>query len=265
MGRECPRHARVLLLQGPAADEDGQRAGRQPRAVRHRPGAAAATASASLPEYQVAMIDEAHTLEAVAGEHMGVQLSSVGDRLLAGPAVQRAERQGRAGRPSRSRWPRRSSRRQRTREVAEDFFNRVAYMVPGRSLPASTAGCVNRPAGASRFCEELRRLAAAIDRGAATIDKPEEKIELTAAEERCRSLADQVASWIRQSAEDAVYWLEVEQKIPPSGPAGRGAAGRRPEPAQPAVHRASTPACSPRRRSASARRRDSTSSRPGSA
>ena len=31
-----------------------------------------------LPEYQVAIFDEAHTLEAVAGEHMGLQVSNVG-------------------------------------------------------------------------------------------------------------------------------------------------------------------------------------------
>ena len=31
-----------------------------------------------LPEYHVAIFDEAHTLEAVAGEHLGLQLSSVG-------------------------------------------------------------------------------------------------------------------------------------------------------------------------------------------
>ena len=31
-----------------------------------------------LPEYEVAIIDEAHTLEAVAGEHLGLKLSSIG-------------------------------------------------------------------------------------------------------------------------------------------------------------------------------------------
>src|SRR5262249_56533734 len=40
----------------------------------------------------------------------------------------------------------------------------------------------------------------------------EDGMELTAAEEGCRSMADQVGGWIRQSAEDAVYWIEVEPK-----------------------------------------------------
>ncbi len=43
-----------------------------------------------LPEYDVAILDEAHTLEAVAGEHLGLQLSEPRRRLHAGAAVQRA-------------------------------------------------------------------------------------------------------------------------------------------------------------------------------
>ena len=47
-----------------------------------------------LPEYQVAIFDEAHTLEAVAGEHMGIQVSNIGVDHHAGAAVQRPEREG---------------------------------------------------------------------------------------------------------------------------------------------------------------------------
>ncbi len=53
-------------------------------------------ASASLPNYDVVIFDEAHTLEAVAGEHLGLQISNIGRRSHAGPAVQRAQRQGTA-------------------------------------------------------------------------------------------------------------------------------------------------------------------------
>ncbi len=163
-----------------------------------------------LPEYQVAMIDEAHTLEAVAGERMGLQLSSVGiDYSLArlynartGRGVLSAHRQAMEDAIQQA---------QKTREAAEDFFNRAATWHQGQ--PNGFNGRLRQPVGWSEyFCEELRRLAGAIDRGARSIEKPEDRIELTAAEERCRSMADQVASWIRQSAEDAVYWVEVEQK-----------------------------------------------------
>ncbi len=163
-----------------------------------------------LPEYQVAMIDEAHTLEAVAGERMGLQLSSVGiDYTLARLYNARSGRGVLAAHAKH--LDEAIKQAQKTREVAEDFFNRAATWHQGQ--PNGFNGRLRQPVGWSEyFSEELRRLAGAIDRGAKAIEKPEDRIELTAAEERCRSLADQVSSWIRQSAEDAVYWVEVEQK-----------------------------------------------------
>jgi ATP-dependent DNA helicase DinG len=163
-----------------------------------------------LPEYQVAVLDEAHTLEAVAGEHMGVQLSSTGiDYSLArlyngrsgrGVLAAHAKHLGEAIRQA-----------QKTRDVAEDFFSRAAAWY--QSQPDGFNGRLRQPVGWSEFlCEELRRLAAAIDRGSRAIEKPEDRIELVAAEERCTLLANQVAGWLRQSDGDAVYWVEVEQK-----------------------------------------------------
>ncbi len=163
-----------------------------------------------LPEYQVAVLDEAHTLEAVAGEHMGVQLSSTGiDYSLArlynarsgrGVLAPHAKHLGEAIRQA-----------EKTRGVAEDFFNHVATWF--QSQPAGFNGRLRQPVGWSEhFCEELRRLAAAIERGSKAIEKPEDRIELTAAEERCTLLANQVAGWLRQSDNDVVYWVEVEQK-----------------------------------------------------
>jgi ATP-dependent DNA helicase DinG len=163
-----------------------------------------------LPDYQAAMIDEAHTLEAVAGERMGLQLSSIGiDYTLARLYNARSGRGVLAAHAKH--LDEAIKQAQRTRDAAEDFFNRAATWHQGQ--PNGFNGRLRQPAGWSEyFSEELRRLAGAIDRGAKAIDKPEDRIELTAAEERCRSLADQISSWIRQSAEDAVYWVEVEQK-----------------------------------------------------
>jgi ATP-dependent DNA helicase DinG len=163
-----------------------------------------------LPDYQAAMIDEAHTLEAVAGERMGLQLSSIGiDYTLARLYNARSGRGVLAAHAKH--LDEAIKQAQRTRDAAEDFFNRAATWHQGQ--PNGFNGRLRQPAGWSEyFSEELRRLAGAIDRGAKAIEKPEDRIELTAAEERCRSLAEQVSSWIRQSAEDAVYWVEVEQK-----------------------------------------------------
>ena len=68
----------MLLLRGAAAGSERQHPDRESRPVRHRPGPARARASGCCPKYEVAIIDEAHTLESVAGEHLGLKLSSIG-------------------------------------------------------------------------------------------------------------------------------------------------------------------------------------------
>jgi ATP-dependent DNA helicase DinG len=209
LGRECPRHGECFFY----------KARRRMRAanvlvVNHAlfvtDLALRGDGFGLLPDYQVAILDEAHTLEAVAGEHLGVQLSNIGiDYSLARLYNARSGKGVLAG--HRRNLGEAIQQAQKTREVAEDFFNRAASWF--HNQPAGYNGRLRQPLGWSEhFCEELRRLAGAIDRGARTVEKPEDRIELTAAEERCRSMADQVAGWIRQSAEDAVYWIEVEQK-----------------------------------------------------
>jgi ATP-dependent DNA helicase DinG len=163
-----------------------------------------------LPDYQVAVIDEAHTLESVAGERLGVQLSNVGiDYSLARLYNARTNKGVLAGHQGDFDEAKRQA--MKVRDAAEDFFNHASKWF--HDQPNGYNGRIRKPTGWSEyFCEELRRLAAAIDRGARGLEKPEDRIELTAAEERCRTMADQVAGWIRQTSEEAVYWIEVEHK-----------------------------------------------------
>lgn len=209
LGRECPLHARCFYFQARRRMHTANvLIVNHALLVTHL--ALTADGPGFLPKYEVALIDEAHTLESVAGEHLGVQLSNIGiDYSLARLYNARTGRGVLAG--YRAVLADAIQQAQKVREVAEDFFNGAAAW--SQSQSAGFNGRIRRPPGWSEYlCEELRRLAAAIDRGAREIEKPEEKVELTAAEARCRSLADQLASWIRQSAEDAVYWTEVEQK-----------------------------------------------------
>ena len=143
----------------------GQRAGRQPRAVRHRPGPAGRRASGCCPTTRSPMIDEAHTLEAVAGEHLGLQLTSLGRRLHAGAAVQRADAQGpavgasttaRRGDPAGAGDP---GRRPRTSSTGSPTGISA-------SPRASTAGSGSRSAGASPSARSCAGSPTAIDQGA---------------------------------------------------------------------------------------------------
>ncbi len=128
-----------------------------------------------LPEYQVAIFDEAHTLEAVAGEHMGIQVSDIGVDLTLARLYNDRSRKGLL---AYHRLEEAKDRAQNARMAAEDFFNVIADW---RSRQSSTFnGRVRRPLQLPDYlCESLRKLATAIGDGAAKVEKPEHRIELT--------------------------------------------------------------------------------------
>jgi ATP-dependent DNA helicase DinG len=161
-----------------------------------------------LPEYSVAILDEAHTLEAVAGEHMGLQLTNLGvDFTLARLYNERS----RKGLLAVHKLDDAINQLHRARMAADDFFD---WVFDWRSRQAASFnGRVRQPIDLPETLpEELRKLATAIGDGARSVEKPEHHVELVAAEERCRSLADQVSTWVRQATRESVFWVEVEEK-----------------------------------------------------
>jgi ATP-dependent DNA helicase DinG len=161
-----------------------------------------------LPEYHVAIFDEAHTLEAVAGEHMGLQISNIGvDITLARLYNQRTDK----GLLSYHKLQEAKDLARNARAAAEEFFFHVSQWQMNQGPTFN--GRVRRPLDLPDIvCEDLHRLAAAIGEGSAKVEKPEQRVELTAAQSRCSALAEQIRAWIRQSAEDQVYWVELEER-----------------------------------------------------
>jgi ATP-dependent DNA helicase DinG len=158
-----------------------------------------------LPEYDVAIFDEAHTMEAVAGDHLGLRITSgqvefllsrlYHDRtrkgLLAYHGLQDAVEQA-----------------QRTRNSADRFFEMVAVW---QGQKGSTNGRLRKPSGLpDSLSEELRKLASAIDEGVDAIEEEEQRVELIAASERCEALANSLTSWLEQDVADSVYWIELD-------------------------------------------------------
>lgn len=161
-----------------------------------------------LPDYQVAVFDEAHTLEAVAGEHMGLQVSNIGVDITLARLYN-----DRTGKGLLSFHELQEARDlvQNCRAAADEFFDLAARWQSRQGTGFN--GRVRRPINLPDYlCEELRRLAIAIGEGSAKVERQEDRIELTAAQGRCIALAEQISSWIRQSADDHVYWIELEER-----------------------------------------------------
>lgn len=158
-----------------------------------------------LPDYDVAIFDEAHTLESVAGEHLGIQLSNVGlDYTLSRLYNERTKK----GTLAAHGLGEAVEQVRRTRTAADDFFE---VMTEWHGRQSSPTARVRQPIHVSdTLAEELKRLATAIDRGADGIESAEQQIELSSAAERCEAVADQVRTWVRQAVEGQVYWVESE-------------------------------------------------------
>ncbi|MBV8610037.1 MAG: helicase [Singulisphaera sp.] len=178
-----------------------------------------------LPEHEVAIFDEAHTLEAVASEHLGQGLTRgqvehllrrlYDDRTGSGVIID--------PRLDDRRWFKGvTAQLRRTGATAAHFFDAVADWMAQRG---GTTSRLHRPSGwPETLAEDLRKVAAGLDRGLEVLRRkgrkrvPEAEAEalrdlamdLDAARKRCALLAAALSSWLAQEDRDGVYWVEVE-------------------------------------------------------
>lgn len=201
MGRKCPDHAACFYYQARRRVQNAQIL-----IVNHAlffSDLALRMADASiLPEYDVVIFDEAHSLEAIAGDHLGVNLSSsqvdyilnklYNDRtnrgLVVGRKLAHIERQVLD-----------------CRSRSEEFFldaRRVAAPHANGRLRAP-------PTIADHLGPALVKLARAIDRHADSLENDEERQDFTSAHDRLQALAGQIDGWRGQAFPESVYWVEV--------------------------------------------------------
>lgn len=157
-----------------------------------------------LPDYDVVVFDEAHTLEAVAGQHLGLSVSSgqieyhlnrlYHDRRNRGLLVHHLL----------------SDEQQLVADVRfaqKDFFYDLREWQ--RKHGTSNGRVRVPPSVANPVSPRLRELGAGIAAYARTVEDDGQRIELTSAAERCLSLAVSLDAWLQQTVEDACYWTEI--------------------------------------------------------
>lgn len=158
-----------------------------------------------LPDHNVVIFDEAHTLEHVASEHLGLRVT---DRQVDYLLAKLFHERTRKGLLVYHKLMDAIGQVQTTRTVSEDFFASVRDY---RQREGASNGRLRRPLPLTNVLgAELRRLSAAIGRGAEGIEAEDQRIELTAAQGRCEALADALESWLDQTEEGAVHWIETE-------------------------------------------------------
>lgn len=159
-----------------------------------------------LPEYDVAILDEAHTLEATAGDHLGMRIASsqidfmlsklFNDRTNKGLLVTRklAEPQQEV---------------MRCRHRADMFFRDVQdwFDQQGGNGRVRKANVVHNELGTA-----LVALGKMIRREGTKIKDEVERQDFTSAGNRLETLGLSINDWVAQGTKDSVYWVEVEQK-----------------------------------------------------
>lgn len=159
-----------------------------------------------LPDYDLLIIDEAHTLENVASEQFGVEISNsqiaynlrklYNERTQRGLLVHYQSKEGQQGVLD-------------CLARCDEFFAQVLDWYESQK-PGN--GRV-RQANLFRnvLSEGLQKLANIVHRRAAEISVEEERQDLIAARDRLQTLATALERWIRQQDTDQVYWVEVTE------------------------------------------------------
>jgi ATP-dependent DNA helicase DinG len=177
-----------------------------------------------LPNYEVVIFDEAHTVEDVASDHLGLQVgrgsleyvlnklwSRQGRGLFAFVGDDQAIRQVEA-----------------TRQAGEQFFDSVLRWAesqsrggrPSRGPSANPQSAIRNPQSGDSvrvrepgvvpdvLSEELNKLASQTTRVSDKLDD-EQKMEFTSLADRARQLALSVRTWLEQGLPGQVYWVET--------------------------------------------------------
>jgi len=156
-----------------------------------------------LPDYDLLILDEAHTVEAVASEHLGLKITSgqidytlsrlYNDRtnrgLLVHAGMGDAQQQV-----------------MECRHRADDLFDAIHGWLasrPGGNGRVRQPGIVH-----NTLSEGLEKLAGAVRQCGAKVENPAERQDFTAAALRLGALADGLQQWCSQQIADSVYWIE---------------------------------------------------------
>ncbi|WZO96681.1 helicase C-terminal domain-containing protein [Isosphaeraceae bacterium EP7] len=158
-----------------------------------------------LPDYDVVIVDEAHMLESVASEHLGMRAANTQIEFLLGRLYNDRSRKGLLAYMQLNEV---IDQVRRTRHATSELFTRAADW---RSKAASGNGRLRSPVvWPDVLSEELRKLSTALDGAAQETEAEDQRIELTSSSERCEVLANSVAAWLGQTIKDTVYWVDFE-------------------------------------------------------
>ncbi len=160
-----------------------------------------------LPDYQAVIFDEAHNLEAVAADHLGIGVTSgqvefslnklYNDRTQKGLLVHYDLRDA-------------QEQVQACHYRSDELFDEVAQW--HEQHPQANGRVLAPNAFHNQLSPALSDLAKTIKRVAQQVDDPSDRQDLTATHNRLVALASELKQWIKQRIPQAVYWVQVSAR-----------------------------------------------------
>jgi ATP-dependent DNA helicase DinG len=163
-----------------------------------------------LPEYNAVIFDEAHTLEDVAADHLGLSVTQGSVEYLLNQLLNPRSQKGILAALGDGDAV---SQLDIARMAGETFFHSVYEWF--RTQPKGTGRVRQKNPVPDCLSEELSKLGTILHNLARDRNSDEERIELTSRGDRLFSTAAAVKEWLGQELDGQVYWVEVRQgRIP---------------------------------------------------
>ena len=157
-----------------------------------------------LPDYDVVVFDEAHTLEDVAASHMGLSVSNGQFTYLFNKLYNDRTQKGLLLQHNLTEAQKLVSR---LRFLSDGLFDQIDVW---RNEHDSRNGRVRELLDIENpVSHDLREVALIIREYAAGLDSEEQRINLTSAAERLDGLSISLKSWLGQQESESVYWVET--------------------------------------------------------
>ncbi|MBX3414889.1 MAG: DEAD/DEAH box helicase family protein [Pirellulales bacterium] len=205
MGRQCPTHADCFYYRARRRVQNAQLL-----VVNHAlffsDLALRRQGVSILPDYDIVIFDEAHNMEAAAGDHLGLGVTSsqvqytlsklYNDRTNKGLLVHHHAVEA-------------QKLVLECRDRSDEFFDAIRdwHAAHGRSN-----GRIDQPkAIPNHLSPVLDRLAKLVKDRGQDLDSTEQRQDFTSASERLRGLSEEINAWQEQAWGDFVYWIETRQ------------------------------------------------------
>ena len=157
-----------------------------------------------LPEYNLAVIDEAHNMEHVAEDHFGINISNYTVSYLLRNLYNRKSRKGvLAFKEARSAQELVFD----CEEAAKVFFLQVRMWYKHAS--DETSGRCDKDFVDDNITESLKRLRLSLSQLAGKSEDEDDRCELTRYSDKCRAVETDIRSFLKQPTPDNVYWVEA--------------------------------------------------------